>query len=1341
MKLISVQKASLILFGLVLCFSSIDTFAEVRTPGEAISVAKAFWDKQTGRRQVKSAANQMQYDVYSVSNETPQYYAVSSANGGFVIVAKDAASSADVLAYSGSGSFDSSVIPQSLFNAVSGTCSTDLSASIYGDIVAVEPMLGDIAWNQETPYNEQCPTWTDIDNRVVVDRHCPAGCVPVAVGQIMKYYSSPENYQWDNILPNYTAEGSTSSEESINEVARLLHDIGVAIDAKYDLGSTSASPRTAAQKLPGAFGYSPMMKMWDMNYFNPGVRRSIIMEELKKRRPVYIGGTPETGDGHAFVCDGMDSDGYLHINWGWGGTSNGWYHPLILSPSGEQGAGATGSYYSDNLTIITDLRPAASNDASQTYVIRANEFNPKKVVERNVELELIIKSEALNYSSGGTYYDMNGQFDPEWVNLGVLLTSDDSSQSVVGRYEATYKDGAATLSFDFPETEAGNWRIYPIYNYPDNGEWHYLYSSSVAAPYLTVRIAADGSITVENTFTTYKEVNVKASGLSLAKDLDPWNENPFSIHLDNLGKTIFKSHLYAQITDEVTGEQTCKMGLGNHMLSIDHGQHETLAFDITPVFFWFDPNALWDAEESNYVWHADHTYTFDFYLRDNDDYFSLASSNGHTIASLQIALADIEDANFKSAVKIYDINADGILSDYELAKVKELRIEEFVHSELPLLPRFKALRTFSVTSTTLKQLDFNQNKELEEINVTAPKLHELRLNGLSKLINVSCDNAISLEKIELCNLPKMETFSAPAWQTCHTSVKIRIQAVPLLSEFETDLLVNTFAFDQLPRLTRLAINFTPEYNGVDASVFPKLETLQYSGSTRKSQNLSDARFLKGVLVWGSGLEELILPQRDMESIDVRKTQLKRLEISQKSTGLRHLVCSDNQIEELSLPSVLDNLEEFDCNNNPLKELVFPSRLPKIGTSGWVTFDIDIPLENLSLPEELPNITDISIRNTMLKELTLPKKIDDVTSINIRNNKELVSIAPISNYPSLQSINCNNNEMLTSLGISNLPKLTGVYLYGNTLSNLTISGTPNVEDFSVKSNHLAELNIKGMNKIQRLDASDNELESINVIHLNGVLQYLDIYNNRMFYYEPPFEINELRHGAERMIEFTNHGIDIPKEMDKAKIILERGTIEGDRIIGDGINKSKITYCYADKNNAENAAQFRYTFYDSEYASSMESETVSIPLGEEGTITINTPAGQFGWPDWNGEWAGTTNMAGERIPILEYISNYGSGSVNIQGTVYDTKQNYVFKRVSKGDVTVVFNIGGQTLKCLVTSESGIEEIKVGDDKTTIDYSAPYEVYNLSGQRVTSSRDNLASGIYVIRQGANTAKIAIR
>ena len=59
----------------------------------------------------------------------------------------------------------------------------------------------------------------------------------------------------------------------------------------------------------------------------------------------------------------------------------------------------------------------------------------------------------------------------------------------------------------------------------------------------------------------------------------------------------------------------------------------------------------------------------------------------------------------------------------------------------------------------------------------------------------------------------------------------------------------------------------------------------------------------------------------------------------------------------------------------------------------------------------------------------------------------------------------------------------------------------------------------------------------------------------------------------------------------------------------------------------------------------------------------------------------------------------------------------------------------------SGTGIDEIGVEKDMKDIDYAAAYEVYNLNGLKVGDSTDNLAPGIYIIRQGNRTQKIVVR
>lgn len=60
----------------------------------------------------------------------------------------------------------------------------------------------------------------------------------------------------------------------------------------------------------------------------------------------------------------------------------------------------------------------------------------------------------------------------------------------------------------------------------------------------------------------------------------------------------------------------------------------------------------------------------------------------------------------------------------------------------------------------------------------------------------------------------------------------------------------------------------------------------------------------------------------------------------------------------------------------------------------------------------------------------------------------------------------------------------------------------------------------------------------------------------------------------------------------------------------------------------------------------------------------------------------------------------------------------------------------------SSSDIDNI-FGDNKDSgeIDYSAPYEVYNLQGMKVGTTTSGLIPGIYIIRQGSVVKKIAVR
>lgn len=58
------------------------------------------------------------------------------------------------------------------------------------------------------------------------------------------------------------------------------------------------------------------------------------------------------------------------------------------------------------------------------------------------------------------------------------------------------------------------------------------------------------------------------------------------------------------------------------------------------------------------------------------------------------------------------------------------------------------------------------------------------------------------------------------------------------------------------------------------------------------------------------------------------------------------------------------------------------------------------------------------------------------------------------------------------------------------------------------------------------------------------------------------------------------------------------------------------------------------------------------------------------------------------------------------------------------------------------TGVDEINGGNTPSgEIDFNAPVQVYNLQGVKVAHSVQNLANGIYIVRQGNNVTKIAVK
>lgn len=275
----------------------------------------------------------------------PAWYAYNQGSEAFVIVSGDDRM-ADILGYSTEGAFRTGDMPTGLkvlldaYAAQAGhirqtgeapdgrqTFSLKQEDTSFPETVA--PLLGDINYDQGTPYNKFCP---ELNGEQMV-----TGCAATAAAMIMRYYKYPERgtgnysyttethqfpvefdfgntpFDWDNMLPAYNY--GEYNETQANAVATLMKACGVA--AQMDYASTSnTSCEELMQGMVKYLGYDPSAYFTYRSLYSSEEWMNLIKTELSAKRPVQYNGQDATIGGHGFVIDGYDSDDLVHVNWG-----------------------------------------------------------------------------------------------------------------------------------------------------------------------------------------------------------------------------------------------------------------------------------------------------------------------------------------------------------------------------------------------------------------------------------------------------------------------------------------------------------------------------------------------------------------------------------------------------------------------------------------------------------------------------------------------------------------------------------------------------------------------------------------------------------------------------------------------------------------------------------------------------------------------------------------------------------------------------------------------------------------------------------------------------------------
>ena len=241
-------------------------------------------------------------------------------------------------------------------------------------------------WNQGTPFNNLCPQ--------INGNAAPTGCIATAMAQIMKYYQYPatskgtgiysvttykdkndkegttkwykrelgHTYQWTAMQSSY---GIVSEDEN-DAVATLMADAGAASRMNYSAAASGTIEWYAAKGFAENFRYDSLaINCLQRDFYTDAEWMEIVRKEMEAKQPVLYCGSDTNEGGHAFLLDGIQSDGKVHVNWGWGKSGDGWFDIDILKPNI---AGFTGEGFNIGQSLVCGFKTQETPSADEENI-------------------------------------------------------------------------------------------------------------------------------------------------------------------------------------------------------------------------------------------------------------------------------------------------------------------------------------------------------------------------------------------------------------------------------------------------------------------------------------------------------------------------------------------------------------------------------------------------------------------------------------------------------------------------------------------------------------------------------------------------------------------------------------------------------------------------------------------------------------------------------------------------------------------------------------------------------------------------------------------------------------
>ena len=508
---------------MMLAVSSLGVWAGPVDEATAFDKAKAFLLSRGSSMTLQQTRSHRAPAQQGNGTTVSPFYVFNSEDGhGFVLVSGDTRGES-ILGYSEEGSLDLDNLPPALqmqldFYAeqinmldesqTSEEASPRRSMSLTREYVA--PFLK-TKWGQGFPYNKFCPT--DPSNPSIT---CPTGCVNTAFAQALACF--PGSFDRIEAIPGYTSytdmgavgqqledldpydmdwslikETYTATDEAGHDaVASLMQRCAWSTETSFKATESGGSTSFIKKAMRDYFHFADDVRSIHVTGARD-IEASIeeIYNEMSHHRPVIVGAsayaTQTTSTvGHAYLIGGYDRDDYFYINWGWGGSADGWFRFSAMS---EYDAPVYMNF-SFSIYCVTGIQPANHVESNDVDYYQAEDKSLQYVGTKMADDGSTVTIYNCNmYPTEETFEQALGAFDKDF-NL----------KAVIRKHETTYPAGVYTELPVLPKPRQGeevtdedkevkNVRIENVYTIPSKvtagmrllpvsrikgcTEWHY----------------------------------------------------------------------------------------------------------------------------------------------------------------------------------------------------------------------------------------------------------------------------------------------------------------------------------------------------------------------------------------------------------------------------------------------------------------------------------------------------------------------------------------------------------------------------------------------------------------------------------------------------------------------------------------------------------------------------------------------------------------------------------------------------------------------------------------------------------------------------------------------------